>query len=150
MSVLFRTANKRFRSGLPTPQNAVMSLTLGTTVLTVEDFDRARAFWIAALGWVERPGSTSDDWTILDPPGAEFAEALGGSLALSVTGYAQHYPPRLHLDLYADDQAAEVSRLLALGARAVDWDDYPPGADWVVLEDTEGNRFCVIDTAAHA
>ena len=123
-----------------------MALTLGTTVLTVEDFDRARAFWTAALGWTERAGSTSDDWTILDPPGADAAgTAVGGSLALSVTGYPQHYPPRIHLDLYADDQQAEVRRLIALGAREVDWDDYPADADWIVLEDTEGNRFCVID-----
>jgi len=62
-----------------------------------------------------------------------------------VTGYPQHYPPRIHLDLYADDQQAEVRRLIALGAREVDWDDYPADADWIVLEDTEGNRFCVID-----
>jgi hypothetical protein len=28
----------------------------------------------------------------------------------------------------------------------VDWDLYPDDADFVVLADTEGNRFCVIDT----
>ena len=33
----------------------------------------------------------------------------GASLALSVTGYPQHYPPRIHLDLYAEDQAAEIA-----------------------------------------
>ncbi|GAQ63192.1 hypothetical protein SsS58_03569 [Streptomyces scabiei] len=57
--------------------------------------------------------------------------------------------PRVHLDLYAGDaqgQAAEVERLLGLGARRVAWDSYPPGADFVVLADPEGNRFCVIDT----
>ncbi|MFT4211559.1 MAG: VOC family protein [Microbacterium sp.] len=124
-----------------------MALTLGTTVLSVDDFDRARAFWTAALGWIEREGSTSDDWTILDPPGAATAGAIGGSLALSVTGYPQHYPPRIHLDLYADDQQAEIERLLSLGARRIDWHDYPPDADWVVLEDTEGNRFCVVDAS---
>ncbi|MGL4257509.1 MAG: VOC family protein, partial [Microbacterium sp.] len=58
----------------------------------------------------------------------------------------QHYPPRIPLDIYAEDQKAEVARLLALGAREVDWDDYPADADWIVLEDTEGNRFCVVDT----
>lgn len=57
--------------------------------------------------------------------------------------------PRVHLDLYAADaaeQAAEVTRLLALGAERVNWDDYPEDADFVVLADPEGNRFCVIDT----
>ncbi|MEJ7721660.1 MAG: hypothetical protein WKF58_15045 [Ilumatobacteraceae bacterium] len=33
--------------------------------------------------------------------------------------------------------------------RAVDWDGYGPDSDFVVLEDTEGNRFCVIDAAGH-
>ncbi|MDT5025944.1 MAG: hypothetical protein QOE61_2370 [Micromonosporaceae bacterium] len=54
---------------------------------------------------------------------------------------------RNDLDLYSSDQAAEVDRLLGLGASLVDWQDYPEGADFVVLADTEGNRFCVIANA---
>ena len=120
-------------------------LTIATTVLTVEDIDRAGAFWRAALGYVNR-AEPSDDWVILDPPYKKHWDAPGASIALSVTGYPQHYPPRIHLDLYATDQAQEVARLLALGAHEVDWDAYPEDADWIVLEDTEGNRFCVVDT----
>lgn len=52
-----------------------------------------------------------------------------------------------HLDLWVDrensDVPTEVDRLLALGASRVDW-QYPEGADFVVLADTEGNLFCVI------
>jgi hypothetical protein len=99
----------------------------------------------AALGYVNRR-PPSEDWVILDPPHKAAWDAPGASLALSVTGYPQHYPPRIHLDLYAEDQTAEIERLLALGARTIDWDGYPEGADYVVLEDTEGNRFCVVDT----
>lgn len=121
-------------------------LSIGTTVLTVEDIGRAGDFWRAALGYVDR-SAPSDDWVILDPPYKQSWDAPGASIALSVTGYPQHYPPRIHLDLYADDQEAEIQRLLALGARRIEWDKYPPGADYVILEDTEGNRFCVIDTA---
>ena len=54
---------------------------------------------------------------------------------------------KIHLDLYADDQAAEVERLKGLGATEVHWDKRPPDADYVILADPEGNRFCVIDTA---
>ena len=54
-------------------------------------------------------------------------------------------PPRLHLDLYTEDQASEVERLLALGASEVRWDKRPPDADYVILADPEGNRFCVVD-----
>ncbi|MGP3534495.1 VOC family protein [Microbacterium sp. RD1] len=120
-------------------------LTVGTIVLTVEDIARAGAFWRSALGYVDR-SEPSEDWLILDPPDKDGWDAPGASLALSVTGYPQHYPPRIHLDLYADDQRAEVQRLLDLGAREVDWHAYPEDADWIVLEDTEGNRFCVVDT----
>lgn len=48
-----------------------------------------------------------------------------------------------HLDLCAPDQAAEVARLLTIGARRVEW-RYPEGADYVVLADPDGNRFCVV------
>ena len=54
-------------------------------------------------------------------------------------------PPRIHLDLYADNQASEVERLLAQGATEVHWAKRPTDADYVILADPEGNRFCVID-----
>ena len=50
---------------------------------------------------------------------------------------------RHHLDLYATDRAAEVARLLGLGARQVHW-RYPDEADYVVLADPDGNTFCVV------
>jgi hypothetical protein len=116
-------------------------LTIGTTVIGVQDVARATAFWRAALGYVPRsPGD--DTWIILDPPAGR-GSAASIALDRSETPVQEH--PRLHLDLYADDQAAEVERLLALGATRVDWDLYPENADFVVLADTEGNRFCVID-----
>jgi hypothetical protein len=52
----------------------------------------------------------------------------------------------MHLDLHVADaaeQQAEVHRLIALGAKRVDW-QYPEGADFVVLADTEDNLFCVV------
>jgi hypothetical protein len=121
-------------------------LSIGSVVLTVEDITRAGDFWHAALGYVHRRPA-SEDWVILDPPEKDTWDAPGASIALSVTGYPQSYPPRIHLDLYADDQPAEIARLIELGAHEVDWDGYPADADWVVLEDTEGNRFCVVDTS---
>ncbi|HEV2637698.1 MAG TPA: VOC family protein [Actinocrinis sp.] len=41
-----------------------------------------------------------------------------------------------------DDQAAEVARLEALGARRVDVGQGE--SRWVVLADPEGNEFCVL------
>ena len=50
---------------------------------------------------------------------------------------------RLHLDLYAADQEGEVERLVTLGATRYPW-RYRPGDDFVVLEDPDGNLFCVV------
>ena len=46
---------------------------------------------------------------------------------------------RVHLDVSADDPAAEVDRLVALGAVAVQ--EY---SGWVQMSDPEGNEFCVL------
>ncbi|MFF8268561.1 VOC family protein [Streptomyces sp. NPDC016562] len=120
-------------------------LTLGTIVMGAADVRRAAAFWSRALDYVPRDGEVQDRWTVLVP-----ATGGGPGLALgaSVTPIQEH--PRVHLDLYAADaaeQQAEVARLVALGARHVDWDSYPEDPDFVVLSDTEGNRFCVIDAS---
>ena len=56
--------------------------------------------------------------------------------------------PRLHFDLHvpnAAEQEAEADRLLTLGAVRVGWDSYPDDPDFIVLADTEGNRFCIVD-----
>jgi catechol 2,3-dioxygenase-like lactoylglutathione lyase family enzyme len=118
-------------------------LRVGSIVLRVDDLAREAAFWSAALDYVTRP-ETSDDFMLLRP-----RDGQGPNLSLDRVRAADRVPPRIHLDLYAEDQAAEVQRLLGLGAREVDWDDYPDDADWIVLEDTEGNRFCVVDTGEY-
>jgi hypothetical protein len=89
-----------------------------------------------------------DDWAVLVP--ADGRPGPGLSLGRSETPVQDQ--PRVHLDLYAGDaadQAAEVARLVALGAERVDWDGYDAESDFVVLADTEGNRFCVVDTGGH-
>ena len=48
------------------------------------------------------------------------------------------------------DQAAEVERLVSQGATRVEWPLDQPNPDFVVLADTEGNRFCVIDAVHEA
>jgi predicted enzyme related to lactoylglutathione lyase len=123
----------------------VTVLTVGTVVMGVGDLHRAIAFWTEALHYVpKREVTADDDFMILVP-----ASGPGTHLALDVSETPVQQHPRLHLDLYAGDaadQAAEVERLVSLGATRVDWDRYPDGADFIVLADTEGNRFCVIDT----
>jgi Glyoxalase-like domain len=120
-------------------------LAVGSVVMGASDVRRAAAFWMAALGYVPRDVDVEDDWVVLIPPGDAAGPRL--SLGRSETPVQDH--PRVHLDLYAGDaadQQAEVERLVSLGATRVAWDLYPEDADFVVLADTEGNRFCVIDT----
>ncbi len=68
----------------------------------------------------------------------------GPALSLQLTESPKSGVNRLHLDLYSGKQAADVDRLLALGAGRPDW-DYPSNADFVVLTDPAGSEFCVID-----
>ncbi|MFG2222272.1 VOC family protein [Streptomyces sp. NPDC048644] len=117
-------------------------LSVGSVVLGVSDVPRAASFWRQALGYVPRE-EWEDDWVVLMP-----AQGAGVRLSLGLSGTPPQEFPRTHLDLYAGDaadQAAEVERLVSLGAQRVDW-TYPDDADFVVLADTEGNRFCVINT----
>jgi catechol 2,3-dioxygenase-like lactoylglutathione lyase family enzyme len=114
-------------------------LRIGSIVIRVDDLERQTRFWTAALNYLPREES-SDDFALLRPP-----DGIGPNVSLDRVRSEVHVPPRIHLDLYADDQAAEVERLLALGATEVHWDKRPPDADYVIMADPEGNRFCVID-----
>jgi predicted enzyme related to lactoylglutathione lyase len=115
-------------------------LRIGSIVLGVNDVPRAIDFWEHALGYVLREAPEIDSWAVLISP-----KANGSQLALMKSKTAPQEHPRIHLDLYANDRDAEVDRLLDLGARNVEWDLYPESSDFVVLENPDGNRFCVIE-----
>ncbi len=114
-------------------------LRVGSIVIRVDDVPRQVAFWTAALDYVPREGD-ADDFVLLRPRSGD-----GPNISLDRARSSLPIPPRIHLDLYAEDQAAEVERLKALGATEVHWDRRPPDADYVILADPEGNRFCVVD-----
>jgi hypothetical protein len=112
---------------------------VGSVVMGASDVRRAMEFWTRALNYVPRD-EPEDTWVVLRP-----ASGDGPNISLGLSETPVQDRPRVHLDLYTDRQAAEVERLVGLGATRVDWQDYPPDADFVVLADTEGNRFCVIE-----
>jgi predicted enzyme related to lactoylglutathione lyase len=113
---------------------------VGSIVLRVEDLKRQEAFWTAALDYVPREGSRNYDFIVLNP-----RDGVGPNISLDQHHSSLNNPPRIHLDLYTEDQAAEIKRLIELGATEVHWDKRPPDADYVILADPEGNRFCVVD-----
>ncbi|HEY0449479.1 VOC family protein [Actinophytocola sp.] len=49
---------------------------------------------------------------------------------------------RVHLDFATADREAEIERLVALGATKGQ-EHTVPGLTWTVLQDPEGNEFCV-------
>jgi predicted enzyme related to lactoylglutathione lyase len=114
-------------------------LTVGSIVIRVEDIEAQIAFWTQAL-----------DYEVREPRDLDFAllrprNGKGPNVSLDAVPAPRVLPPKIHLDLYAADQDAEVARLIALGARVVPWDRMPEDADFVIMEDPEGVRFCVID-----
>ncbi|MDN4595605.1 VOC family protein [Leifsonia virtsii] len=116
---------------------------IGSIVWGVRDIPRAVAFWTEALGYraLREPDV---DWALLGP-----SAGRGPQLALKLVGSEANPSPRHHLDLYASDREAEAARLVALGAAPVDW-EYEDDADYVVLADPDGNRFCVVDAGEKA
>lgn len=117
-------------------------LAIGSIVVRVNDLSAQIEFWSRALGYTVRE-PVDVDFALLYPHDGD-----GPNLSLDAHRSERVLPPRIHLDLYADDQTAEVARLTELGARDVHWERRPPDADYVIMEDPEGNRFCVIDAAS--
>ena len=115
-----------------------MTLYVGSTVLNVADLDRATAFWTAALGYVVR--NADPTFVVLTDPRRHWS-----NVSLQQSDVPKGSRNRLHLDLYAMDQRAEVARLESLGATRLPW-EYGPDADYIVLADPDGNEFCVIDS----
>ena len=115
-------------------------LRVGSIVLRVTDLRRQTEFWSAALDYVPREEAEDDDFVLLRP-----RDGVGPNVSLDQHRSEMPMPPRIHLDLYTEDQPGEVRRLMMLGATEVHWDKRPPDADYVILADPEGNRFCVVD-----
>lgn len=112
-------------------------LRIGSVVWGVRDVPAAIRFWTSALDYHPRE-EPSEDWAVLIPNSGNGAQIAIKQVSSTAESHQRH-----HLDLYTADQAAEVERLLNLGATRVDW-RYEPDADYVVLADPDGNRFCVI------
>ncbi len=92
-------------------------------------------WWAEALGWVV-VDETEEIIEIRPEP-----DRMPGLLFVGVPE-GKTTKNRLHPDFRPDDQEAEVSRLISLGARRVD--PVQDGQHWVTLLDPEGNEFCVL------
>ena len=118
-----------------------MACRITELVLDCRDPEALSRWWCDVLDWVE-----------LDREGDEVIE-IGPAdrtpgvptLVLIASSDPRRGKLPLHLDVNATDrdQAAELERLLALGARPVDVGQ-AADASWHVLSDPEGNEFCLL------
>jgi hypothetical protein len=103
-------------------------------------------FWSAALGWevrAEEPGEV-----VAWPHGYHYPDPVALPLVFAGVPGPKAAKNRVHLDLASESvahQAAEVDRLLGLGATRADIGQGE--VPWVVLADPEGSEFCVLTPA---
>lgn len=113
---------------------------IGSIVIRCFEFEKMYEFWKEALHYVPKY-PPENGWVILTDPTRN-----GPNISLDKTP-AKRTGKRgwIHLDLYTEDQEAEVTRLLNIGAKKYPW-RYPAVHDYIVLEDPDGNLFCVVQT----
>jgi hypothetical protein len=114
-------------------------------------------FWSAALGYepietppdvlaevekaIERGELDPTGWSMLVHP-----KGVGPRLLFQRRPKTPTESIPIHLDLTSDDRAAEVERLVRLGATEVEERSQrigPYEEVWTVMKDPEGNGFCV-------
>jgi catechol 2,3-dioxygenase-like lactoylglutathione lyase family enzyme len=111
---------------------------IGSIVIKCYEFDKMLAFWQEALHYVPREPPESG-WVVLQDPTRK-----GPNISLDrVPERRAGKRSRLHLDLYTESQEEEVERLIRIGATHYPW-RYPEDHDYIVLEDPDGNLFCVV------
>lgn len=116
-----------------------MALHINTLTVDCHDPHAVARFWSAALDW---PIISEADDEVMIAPFREHRPNIFPVLFMRNPD-EKVVKNRLHLDLAPDDQAAEVARLEGLGARRADIGQ-GPDVSWVVMEDVEGNHFCVL------
>ena len=113
-------------------------------VIDAADPSRLASFWAAALDW--HVTDDEPDEADVEPAGFDYPGPAALPLVFIRVPEPKVTKNRTHLDLAtrsAEHQAAEVDRLLALGAVRVDIGQGQ--VPWEVMADPEGNEFCVLE-----
>lgn len=118
-----------------------MSCRISELVLNCNDPELLAPFWCGVLGYEELD---REDGSIEIGPPAGFG-GLQPTIILSPSSNPRTGRLPLHIDVNPvdRDQAAELERLLALGARPADVGQ-TGNENWHVLQDPEGNEFCLL------
>ncbi len=109
------------------------------TELCIDAYDPATLgrWWAEVLGY-EVSDEEDDVVELTGPPGS------GPTILFIKVPEGKTVKNRIHLDVNATDreQEAELERLLGLGARHADVGQGEQS--WAVLQDPEGNEFCLL------
>ncbi len=105
-------------------------------VLDVQDLQLLARFWSNALDYEQAP--SEDPYAVLSPK-----EGNGPELVLQRVDEPKAAKNRMHMDIRTDHRAQEIPRLLRLGAVRTGAEYNECGCEWEVLQDPEGNEFCV-------
>ena len=112
-----------------------MSVGFGQVVIDSLRADDIAGFW---SGLLERPVNEGANQFFAMIPASP--DGTFPALMFLAVPEPRQGKNRVHLDLVADDLAAEVERAVSLGATKVaDFNEY--GATWTTLTDPEGNIF---------
>jgi predicted enzyme related to lactoylglutathione lyase len=112
-------------------------------VLDCADPDRLASFWSEALGYTNA-GSVGQYVALMPPRGSGAPKLL-----LQRVSEPKVAKNRMHFDIEHPDIETEAARLTQLGARRVREDvRREHGTSWILMEDPEGNEFCVCDDGA--
>ena len=114
------------------------------------DPHRLAAFWAGALGYVSEPGYDDPDGaSIVDP------DSKGPAIGFLRVPEPKTSKNRMHIDIRVAGEApwdmavreslirAKVTELVAAGATAIRDEQYGEFLGHVVMNDPEGNEFCV-------
>ena len=118
-----------------------MEIMLAGIAFDCADPRRLSAFWATALGYVT--AEDGEGWIALRPP-----EGAGPLLGFQRVPEPKVVKNRVHLDLKpagTETLDAVVARLVDLGGRVARPVAEEPGNAHVIMQDPEGNEFCVVE-----
>ncbi len=111
-----------------------MTLNIEHITFDSHDAQALAAFWSAATGQ-----AVEDDWGDF----VRLAEGQGGiRLCFQAVPEDKVAKNRMHLDINSENMPVTVKSLVGLGASVVA-EHSSPNATWTVMQDPEGNEFCV-------
>ena len=125
-----------------------MTSFISHTTVDCHDAYALSEWWKQVLGYVDIEGDPNlpghEECMIVSPD-------TGHRLLFIEVPDEKKVKNRIHLDLqpHAGTRDEEVERVVGLGATEFDdqRDHHGPGIGWVVLQDPEGNEFCILRSA---